>query len=137
MGGRVIGVDKALMHLGQLQGRVRQGELGVVEPPLHVKVCFDYVLVACASGTFAGLMMDVQPFTHRLERVGGKRAATVRDQGLGDSIAETGRIKDHQRGPGGFGGRYGSGQDRPRVSLLEAIRKPLGTIMHLQAASAR
>ena len=86
MSRRVIRVDKALMHLFQLGGGLREGKLLVEEAPLDVKVCLHEILVALTLRADNRLMVDRQPLTDGFERVGGERPTTIRDEGLGGAV---------------------------------------------------
>src|SRR5215471_19324486 len=99
MGGGVVKLQKVLMSLLELQRCLRQGKLIVIQAPLDIKMCLHEVLIAFALRADNRLMLNLQPFTDRLEGARGEGPATIRDQGHGGAIAQTGGIEHGQRYP--------------------------------------
>jgi hypothetical protein len=128
MGGGVVGLDEGLMPLLQLQGCGGQGQLIVVQAPLDVEVGFHEVLIALALRADDGLVPELQPSADRFNVGGGVGPATIRDQGLRDPIAQTGRIEHHERDPGGLGRGDRPGEHGPRGALEDDQAPPLDAV---------
>jgi hypothetical protein len=91
------------------------------DPPLD---CNHPIQIALTLGADDGLVPDLQPGADRLKvgrRIG---PATVGDEIRGRAVAETGGVEDHQRHPGGFGGRDHPGQHGPRIPFEDDEAPP-------------
>jgi len=75
MRGRVIGLHKGLMHLFELQRGGGQGELIIVQAPLHIEVGFHQIFVALALGTEQGVGLNLQSLQDGSHFIRGERAA--------------------------------------------------------------
>ena len=80
--------------------------------------------IAVPCGTLNRLVVNLPARAHRFEFIGGKGPTTVRDQALGDAIAQTGRIEHHQGHPTGFRWRHRARQDGPRVAFEQDKAPP-------------
>jgi hypothetical protein len=87
MGGRIVGVHAGLMGLCKRCGRLRQGDLIIVQAPLDITVRCHEVLGAFALGTNHRLMVALQAPTHRFQVLGDVGPPTVQPQDLGRAIA--------------------------------------------------
>jgi hypothetical protein len=56
-------------------------------------MCFHPIQIAFPFGTLHRLVVNLQARAHRFEVIGGKGPPAVRDQALGDAIAQTGRVE--------------------------------------------
>jgi hypothetical protein len=107
---------------------VGKGELIVVEAPLDVEMRLHQVLIALALGADNRLMLDLLPRTHGFKVRRCVCAPAVGDEVHGGAVAQTGRIEDHQRHPGGFGGRDHPRQHGPRIPLEDDQTPPVHPI---------
>src|SRR5712664_763485 len=77
VGGGVVELQKVLMGLLELQQRLRQGKLIVIQAPLDVEMCLHQVHVALALGAHNRVVVNAQTRTDPFKGVGDEGSPTV------------------------------------------------------------
>ena len=101
MGRGVVGLDEGLMARLELRRRAREGDLIIIQPPLDVDMGLHEVLIAFALRALNRLMLNLQAATDVLKVVRCIGSTAVGHEIPGRPRAQTGRIEDHERHPGG------------------------------------
>src|SRR5215475_1874412 len=136
MRGRVIEMHEGLMALFQVARTRGEGKLIVIEPPLNIEVRLDPIEITLALGTHDRFMVDLEPPTDGFKGVRRIGAPAIGHEIRRRSIAQAGRVEDHERRPRRFGGGHGSLENGPGIALENENAPPLDAIeskVHLPA----
>ena len=86
----VVEPDERLVGLFQLGRCVAQRKLVVVQASLNVEMRLHQIHVTLALGAENGLVVNFQTRTDHFELIGDIGSATIRNQGVGNPVAEAG-----------------------------------------------
>src|SRR5215475_9774079 len=136
MRGRVIEMHEGLMALFQVARTRGEGKLIVIEPPLTIAVRLDPIEITLALRTHDRLMVDLEPPTDGFKGVRRIGAPTIGHERGRRSIAQAGRVEDHERRPRRFCGGHGPSEHGTGIALEHEDAPPLDAVesnVHLPA----
>src|SRR5215211_4182841 len=136
MSSRVIEVNEGLMALFQVAGTGGKRKLIVIEPPLNIEVCLDPIEITLALRTHDRLMVDLEPPTDGFKGVRRIGAPAIGHERRRSSIAEAGRVEDHERRPRRFCRGHGPRENSSGIALEHEDAPPLDAVqskVHLPA----
>src|SRR5215475_15721893 len=129
-------VHEGLMALFQVAGTGGERKLIVIEPSLNIEVRLDPIEITLALGTHDRLMVNLEPPTDGFKGVRRIGAPAIGHEIRWSSIAEAGRVEDHERCPRRFCRGHGSSENGTGIPLENQDAPPLDAVqskVHLPA----